>query len=64
MRALHGQGTPREAADALSALIFVLQTDAAAAFGLIAVANGQLAAILVVAVEMTATENPTSSTGC
>jgi hypothetical protein len=29
MRALHGQGTPREAAEAVSVLIFVLQSDAA-----------------------------------
>ena len=36
MRALYGQGTPREAAEAVSALIFVLQSDAALAFGLIA----------------------------
>ena len=35
MRALYGQGTPREAAEAVSALIFVLQSDAALAFGLI-----------------------------
>ena len=27
MRALHGQGTPREAADARAAFIFVLRTD-------------------------------------
>ena len=32
MRALHGQGTPREAAEALYALIFVLQTNAGAGF--------------------------------
>ena len=32
MRALYGQGTPREAAEAVSALIFVLQSDAALAF--------------------------------
>ena len=31
MRALYGQGTPREAAEAVSALIFVLQSDAALA---------------------------------
>ena len=41
MRALHGQGTPRQAAEAAYAFIFVLQTDAALAFGLIAVVNGE-----------------------
>src|SRR5579863_4381674 len=45
MRGLYGQGTPREAAEALFALIFVLQSDAALAFGLIAAINGELAAI-------------------
>jgi hypothetical protein len=40
MRALYGQGTPREAAEAVSALIFVLQSDAALAFGLIATVTG------------------------
>ena len=41
MRAMHGQGTPREAA---MAFIFVLQTDAALAFGPIAVIDGEFAA--------------------
>ena len=53
MRALHGQGTPREAAEALRALIFVLQTDAALAFGLIATVEGELAAIAIVAADPT-----------
>ena len=53
MRALHGQGTPREAADALYALIFVLRTDAALAFGLIAAVDGKIAAILIVAADPT-----------
>ena len=39
MRALYGQRTPREAAQAVSALIFVLQSYAALAFGLIATVN-------------------------
>ena len=47
MRALIGQGTPREAAEARAAFIFVLQTDAPLAFGLIAVIDGQLAALVV-----------------
>ena len=34
MRALHGQGTPKEAADAAFAFIFVARTDEALAFGL------------------------------
>ena len=54
MRALYGQGTPREAAEAVSALIFVLQSDAALAFGLIAPpSNGELAAIVILATDLT-----------
>jgi hypothetical protein len=52
MRALHGQGTPRQAAEAAHAayaFIFVPRTDAALAFGLIAVVNGEFAALVVVA---------------
>ena len=39
MRALYGQGTPREAAEAVSALTFVVQSDAALIFALIATVN-------------------------
>ena len=53
MRALYGQGTPREAAEAVSALIFVLQSDAALAFGLIPTVNGELAAIVILATDLT-----------
>jgi transposase len=53
MRALHGQGTPREAAEAAYALIFVLQTDAAPAFALIAAVDGEIAAIVIVAADPT-----------
>ena len=53
MRALHGQGTPREAAEALYALIFLVQTDAALALALIAAVDGELAAIVVVAADPT-----------
>jgi transposase len=53
MRALYGQGTPREAAEALYALIFVLQTDAPLAFALIAPAAGELAAIVILATDLT-----------
>ena len=40
MCALYGQGTPREAAEAVSALIFVLQSDAALVFALIVAIDG------------------------
>jgi transposase len=56
MRALHGPGTPREAADARYAryaLIFVLRTDAALAFGLIAAVDGKIAVILIIAADPT-----------
>jgi hypothetical protein len=43
------QGT----AEALYALIFVLQTDAALAFGLIAAVDGEIAAIVIVAADLT-----------
>jgi hypothetical protein len=49
MRALYGQGTPREAAEAAMAFIFVLRTDAAIAFGLIAFIEGQFVALVVIA---------------
>ena len=45
---LHGQGTPRQAAEAAYAFIFVLRTDAALAFGLIAVVSGEFAALVVI----------------
>ena len=48
MRALYGQGTPREAAEALYALFFVLQSDAALAFALIHAADREPAAIVIV----------------
>jgi transposase len=53
MRALHGQGTPREAAEVAYAFVFVVQTDAALAFGLIAVVNGKCAAIVVIGADPT-----------
>ena len=49
MRALYGQGTPREAAETLYALIIVLRTEAATVFALIATVNGELAAIVIIA---------------
>ena len=48
MRALHGQGTPKEAAEARNAFIFVLRIDASLAFGLIAVIDGQPAALVII----------------
>jgi hypothetical protein len=53
MRALYGRGTPREAADAVSVLIFVLQSDAVLVFALIATVDGELAAIVFVAADPT-----------
>lgn len=47
MRALHGQGTPREAAEARAAVIFVLRTDALLVFGLIAVIDAKPATLVV-----------------
>ena len=53
MRAIYGQGTPREAAETLYALIIVLRTEAPLAFGLIATVDGELAAIVIVAADPT-----------
>jgi transposase len=47
MRALHGEGTPREAADARKAFIFVLQTDSLMVFSLIAIIDAEPAALVV-----------------
>ena len=47
IRALHGQGTPREAADARAAFLFVFQTDALVVFGLIALIAAEPAALVV-----------------
>jgi transposase len=48
MRALHGQGTPREAAEAVYALIFVVQIDAVTVLELILLADGEAAAIVII----------------
>src|ERR1700709_307787 len=58
MRAMFGQGTPREAAEALKAFIFAVRTEAGLAFGLIAAVDGQPAAILVVVVDPTGDRIP------
>jgi transposase len=47
MRALLGQGTPKEAADARAAFIFVLQTDDFLAFALIAVIDAEPAVLVI-----------------
>jgi hypothetical protein len=47
MRALHGEGTPREATDARKAFIFVLQTDSLMVFSLIAIIDAEPAALVV-----------------
>jgi len=47
MRALHGQGTPREAAEARAAFILVWQTETLLVFGLIAVIDAKPAAFVI-----------------
>ena len=54
MRALHGQGTPREAAEAVYALIFVVQMEAVTVLELILLADGEAAAIVIIAAAPTA----------
>ena len=48
MRALFGSGTPREAARAQSAFLFVAQTELTLALVLIATVDGQMAILVVV----------------
>jgi hypothetical protein len=47
MRALCGQGTPREAAEARAPFIFVFQTNGLPVFGLIAFTDAEPAAFVV-----------------
>ncbi len=54
MRALHGQGTPKEAAEAAYLLIFVVQTEAAMVLALVALVDGECTAIVVIAAAPTA----------
>ena len=56
MRALHGQGTPKEAAEARAGFIFVLRTDSLVVFGMIAAIDAKPAA-LVVAIGLAPTAN-------
>jgi transposase len=53
MRALNRQGTAREAAEAVYAVIVVLQTNAAVIFAMIAAIDRELAAIVIVAADPT-----------
>ncbi len=48
MRALFGYGTPREAASAGSALLFVIQIEIALAIVMIADIDGELAMLVIV----------------
>jgi transposase len=48
MRALFGCGTPREAASAISALLFVIHTDVALALAMIADVDGETAMLVVI----------------
>ena len=47
MRAMFGQGTPREAADAQSAILFVIQADSAMVIVMIAEIDGKMAALVI-----------------
>jgi transposase len=47
MRALYGKGTPKEAAEARNAIVLVLRTDTAMTFALIAVIDGEPAALVI-----------------
>jgi len=47
MRAMFGQGTPREAADAQSAILFVIQADSAMVIVMIAEIDGEMAALVI-----------------
>jgi hypothetical protein len=53
MRALLGCGTPREAADAKNALLFVIQTDVATAIVIIAEIDDEMALLALVATPQT-----------
>ncbi len=54
MRALHGQGMPREAAEAAYVLIFVVQTEAAMVLALVALVDGECTATVIIAAAPTA----------
>ena len=48
MRALFGSGTPREAASAKSAILFVIQFDAALAIAIVANIEGKPAILVII----------------
>ena len=48
MRAMFGQGTPREAASARSAILFVIQTDSALAIAVISAIDGETAMLAII----------------
>jgi hypothetical protein len=57
MRALHGTGTPKEAAEGAYVLIFVVQTEAAMVLALVALIDGECTAIVIIAVAPIAPSN-------
>ena len=57
MRALFGCGTPREAASVRNALLFIIQTDAALAFAMIAEVDAEIVMLVIIVAA-------TSSSGC
>ncbi len=59
-----GQGTPREAAEAAYAFIFTLRTETVLVFGMIAVVEGEFAALVLIAPVPPSSRNGTSSPGC
>ena len=49
MRALYGQGTSKEAAEANRAVVFGIRTESALVFGLIALCDNEIAAFALIA---------------
>jgi hypothetical protein len=64
MRALNGQGTPREAAEAVYSVIVVLQTNAAVIFAMIAAVEANSPQSSSSPQPRRGTEYRTSSMGC
>ena len=64
MRALFGYGTPREAASARSALLFVIQIEVALAIVMIADIDSELAMLVIVVAPDTIDPRSTSSPDC
>ena len=52
MRAMFGQGTPRQAASARSALLFFVQSDSTLAVAVILAIDGETAMLVIIAPEM------------